>query len=465
MSEASLAGVRAVRATAHFRLKRGLDLRLDGAPQQQRIEDAATVSRVALVGADAPGVRAELRVAPGDRVRLGQALWVDRRRPAVRFTAPGAGVVTSIERGARRRLEAVEIALEGDAAETFERVAPEALASLPRERLQALMLASGLWTGLRTRPFSRIPDPGTAPRSLFVTALESEPLAPAAERIIAERSDDFARGVAALTRLTDGLVHVCTRPGAELLLPDLERVAIAEFSGPHPAGLPGTHIHCLDPVGPGRTVWHLPYPEVIALGQLLVEGRLPPERVVALTGSAFARPRLVRSRLGAATEELVHGELVREDCRILSGSVLTGRHATGSGAYLGRLHTQVCALPEEPRLRRRSWLAPGRRGRARRVLGGWGGAGAFTTSLGGRRGTFFPLERMERVAPLDLLAAPLLRALLVGDLDGAIELGCLELAEEDLALLAFLCPGKLEYAALLRAVLDEVEKLGEHGVT
>lgn len=459
------------RVCARVRLRRGLDLPLDGAPDESRVEPAPPVASVAVLGDDAPGIRPDLRVAPGERVRAGQTLFVDRRRPAVRFAAPGAGVVDAVVRGARRRLEAVVIRLdEGDGeVEAFEPVAPGHVASLPRGTVEERMLASGLWTALRTRPFGRIPDPGSVPHAVFVTALESEPLAPRAEGILAERGEAFAAGVAALSRFGDGRVFVCTRPDVALPLPDVERVVQAEFEGPHPAGLPGTHVHRLAPVGPGRTVWHVGYPDVIALGGLLLSGRAERDRVVALTGPAMTRPRLVRTRLGASTEDLVRGGLRYEACRVLSGSVLSGRRAVGWGAYLGRLHTQVCALPEGGHgARSRGWIVPGRGGRARRVLalldafGGRRGAGsgAHTTSLGGRRGAFLPLERLDRLLPLDVPAAPLLRALLVGDAEQAQALGCLELSEEDLALASFLCPGKIDYGPLLRAVLDEIEGQG-----
>jgi Na+-transporting NADH:ubiquinone oxidoreductase subunit A len=415
-------------------MRRGLDLGIDGEPETTHVGDANEVGSVALLGSDAPGVRAELRVAPGDRVRRGQTLWVDRRRPEVRFTAPGSGVVTSLERGPRRRLEALVIRLEGDEAERFDRVEPAAVGRLPRDRLQALMLASGLWTALRTRPFGRIPDPGAAPRSLFVTALDSEPLAPPAERIIAERPRDFALGLEALTRLTDGPVYLCQRPRATLPGAELERVTPAGFSGPHPAGLAGTHIHFLDPVGPDTEVWHLGYADVLELGRVLAFGELGSSRVVALTGPGMARPRLVRTRPGADLTDLLRGELLREDCRVLSGSVLSGRQASGRIGFLGRSHAQVCALPEGPAAGFAGWTLPGRGGRARRVLGGLRRSGALDTGLGGRRGAFLPLERLERIMPLRLLPGPLLRALLVGDVDTAQQLGCLELIEEDLAL-------------------------------
>jgi Na+-transporting NADH:ubiquinone oxidoreductase subunit A len=447
-------------ATARFRLRRGLDLPLAGAADPDRIEEAPPIRSVALLGADAPGVRPELRVAQGERVRLGQTLFVDRRRPQIRFTAPGAGVVRSIERGARRRLEAVVIELEGEDGERFDPCDARDVATLPRERVEGVLLASGLWTALRTRPFSRIPDPGSAPAAIFVTAIATDPLAPPVQRVAAEGAADFAVGLAALTRLTSGLVHVCTRPDAGLALPELERVSLAEFEGPHPAGLPGTHMHCIDPAGPDRTLWQVGCADVLALGRLLVTGRPCVERVVALTGPALARPRLVRTRIGASTEDLVRGSCRETACRVISGSALSGRDAVGAGAYLGRLHTQVCVLAEPRAGEPRPWLAPGWRGRARRVFGRpFGAARALplTTALGGRPGVFFPLERLERVMPGRFLVAPLLRALVVGDEDAAVALGCLELAEEDLALASFLCPGKLDYGALLRATLDQIE--------
>lgn len=413
---------------------------------------------MAALGRDAPGVRPDLRVAVGDRVRAGQALLVDRRRPEVCVTAPGAGMVTAIERGPRRRLESVVIALEDDRAVEFE--VPGAGRLPSRERIETLLLASGLWAALRTRPFSRIPDPRTHPRAVFVTALESDPLAPDAARLIGLAGEDFARGVAALAALTDGPVWVCARPGAGLPLPDAERVRLVEVEGPHPAGLPGTHVHWLDPVGPGRTVWTVAWPAVAAIGTLLATGRLPVARVVALTGPAMTRPRLVRTRAGASTEELVAGGLAPGPCRVVSGSVLSGHAAHGPLAFLGRADTQVCALAEDPRPAP-GWTAPARGGRARRVMDLLRGTAPWTTSLGGMRDAFFPLERTERVVPLDLPLGPLLRALVVGDPDAARQLGALELAEEDLALASYLSVGKLELGALLRGVLDELEKEAE----
>ncbi|HSJ98393.1 MAG TPA: NADH:ubiquinone reductase (Na(+)-transporting) subunit A [Myxococcota bacterium] len=439
-----------------IRIRRGLDLPLAGEPVQE-ITTGSAVGHVAVLGRDTVGLRAAVLVEVGDRVRLGQPLVADRREPAWRLTAPGTGRVAAIHRGERRALLSVVIELEGDGAGD-----PLPLASWSRSpapaRLRELLIESGLWMALRTRPYGRPPPPGATPRSIFVTAIDSEPGAPRPELVIAEQREAFAAGLRALAGLTEGAVHVCAAPRAELPVPDAERVRLARFAGPHPAGLPGTHIHFLDPVGPGRTVWYVGWPDVLAIGRLLADGVPWSERVIALSGPLMRRPRLVRTRAGAALDELLAGELERAPARVLSGSVLDGRHAAGPERHLGRFHRQVSAVreaSEEPftgerfslsRVFPASWR-PGRRFR-------------LSTARQGAAGPFLPVPAFERVTALGLLPSPLLAALLIGDVERAQALGCLELEEEDLALHTFVCPAKLDYGAALRRCLEQIEREG-----
>jgi Na+-transporting NADH:ubiquinone oxidoreductase subunit A len=424
-----------------YHVARGLDIELDGAPEQRIDAARRGVSSVALVGDDFPGRGLTPLVRMGQRVRLAQALATDRGRPEIRHVSPGAGIVREVLRGDRRRLLSIEIALEGEDEERFEATPSGELSALALRDVTDRLLACGLWTALRTRPFDRVPDPGATPHSIFVTALDSAPLAARAEVVLAGRHDPFVDGLRVLARLTPGTVHLCRRPGAAVPTGDLERVRAAEFSGPHPAGLVGTHVHLLDPVGPSKSVWYVGYQDVVAIGELFTTGRLPIERVVSLAGPMVLRPRLVRTRLGAALGELVAEELRPGECRVVSGSALGGRQASGWGRFLGRYHTQVIALEEGGR-RPRRW---------RRERHG-------TTALHGRPSVFFPTGAFERVLAPQLLATPLLRALLVGDAERAQALGCLELGEEDLALCAYVCPGKLEYGAFLRAALERLEE-------
>ncbi len=419
-----------------FKIRKGLDLALEGAPALE-IEAGPPLSRVALLGADYPGVRPRLEVREDEGVRIGQTLFTDRRRPRIRFTSPASGTVSQIVIGERRRLRAVVIASAGEDAERFPVLDADGIAVAKREDLEELLLASGLWIAFRTRPFGNIPDPGTQPADLFVTAVDTHPLAPPPVEIIAGRKPEFTLGLAALVRLTPGRLYLCQGPGPGLPRPDHERLVVVRFDGPHPAGLPGTHIHLLAPVSAGRTVWHVGYQDVIALGGLLMTGRVPVERIVALTGPAVRRPRLLRTRLGAALDEIVEGELFEVAGaatgahHVISGSVLAGRIASGSEAYLGRWHLQVCVLP------------------------GSGGKD-WVPARGARLGAFVPVPAYDRVLPMNILPAPLLRALLIEDDDAAVELGALELDEEDLALLGFVCPARQDYGARLRATLARV---------
>jgi len=435
-----------LRARKVYRVGRGLDVEIGGTPVQHIDEVRGATGSVALLSDDFVGQQLSPLVQVGDRVRLAEPLAVDLDRPRIHHTSPGAGVVREVLLGERRRLVSIVVDLDGDDEVRFDATPTSALASLDPEDVKERLVASGLWTALRARPFDRVPDPATSPRSVFVTATDTTPLSADAEVVLARDPEPFVDGLRVVAHLTRGPVFVCSRRGAALPIGEVDRVNLVEFAGPHPAGLVGTHVHRLDPVGPGRTVWHLGYQDVQAIGTLFTTGRVATERIVSLGGPMVARPRLIRTRLGACTDDLVCGELRSGDCRVISGSPLSGRQASGWGRFLGRYHAQVCVLPEgAPAERRRPF---GRR------------PPSTTTALHGRPTVFFPSGVHERVIPLDLQATPLLRALLVGDTAKAQALGCLELAEEDLALATYVCPGKLEYGEHLRAALERIAREG-----
>jgi Na+-transporting NADH:ubiquinone oxidoreductase subunit A len=317
-----------------FTIKKGLDLPISGAPEQV-VEDASPMRSVAVIGRDFVGMKPTMMVAEGDRVKLGQPLFEDKKTPGVLYTAPGAGEVTAINRGHKRILQSVVIRLDGEQApaEAFAAVAADRIGGLDRESVRDRLIRSGLWTALRTRPYSKVPEPGSAPRSIFVTAIDTDPLAADPQVVVNERREDFVNGLRVLTRLTDGKLFLCKAPDADIPVLDDPRLTVAEFAGPHPAGLVGTHIHFLDPVATESRVWHIGYQDVIALGVLFTEGRLDVSRVIALAGPSVRRPRLLRTRLGANTEELLSDELHPVESRAISGSVLSGRRAAGWGIY------------------------------------------------------------------------------------------------------------------------------------
>ena len=446
-----------------IRIKQGLDIPIRGQPEET-IADAAGVASVAVLGTDYVGLRPGMAVEVGDHVRLGQTLFTDKRNPGVRFTAPGAGEVTAINRGAKRALQSVVVRLEGDAAEAFDSYSPDELPKLGRAAVRENLLASGLWTAFRTRPFSRIPAPDTLPAAIFVTAIDTNPLAANPAIVIGEAAAAFACGLSVVARLTDGHVYVCTATDSGVRCPDSEQFRHAEFSGPHPAGLVGTHIHFLEPVGEKKTVWHLGYQDVVAIGELFTSGRLPVRRVVALGGPKVRRPRLLRTRVGASTRDLLDGETDPGPLRVISGTVLSGHRASGPLAWLGRYHNQITVLEEGREREFLAWMKPGsHKYSSERAFTGHlrGGRGfALTTSQNGSPRAMVSIGSFEKIMPLDILPTPLLKALLVEDTDRAKELGCLELDEEDLALCSFVCNGKYEYGPFLRMNLDEIEANG-----
>ncbi|NBC14106.1 MAG: Na(+)-translocating NADH-quinone reductase subunit A [Gammaproteobacteria bacterium] len=461
-----------------FRLRKGLDIPLSGAPAP--VADAAAIPRaqparhVAYVGLDVRGPKRlpTLEVAEGDRVRLGQPITRRKAYRQVVGTAPGSGVVEAIHRGPRRVLETVVIRLDdpehdpnGADQETFNAYSAADLDGLSRDQVIENLTASGAWLALRTRPFSMIADPGLAPAAMFVTAMDSQPLAADPTPMIRAHGEAFADGLRVLAKLTDGPLYVCTRPDAGLALPALANLRLAELAGPHPAGLPGTHIHLLRPASLRHQVWHIGWQDVIAAGRLFRTGRVDPTRIIALAGPMVANPRVLRTRVGASTNDLIQGELKGpHEARVVSGSALTGRQAVGTSAYLGRFHNQVTVLPEERERAFLGWIMPGR-GRYSAMNLFWSRRGGdplnLGTSLHGSPRAMVPVGAYERVMPLDLLPTQLLRALLVNDVETAEALGALELDEEDLALLSFVDCGKHDYGPALRRNLEQIRH--EHG--
>ncbi|MBN0987133.1 Na(+)-translocating NADH-quinone reductase subunit A [Amphritea pacifica] len=442
-----------------IKIKQGLDLPITGAPEQT-VSAAVEVKSVAVIGFDYPGMKPTMRVKVGDRVKLGQVIFSDKKTEGVDFTAPAAGVIKEINRGDRRVLQSVVVEVDGNEAEQFSKYEVSQLSSLTAEQVQDNLVKSGAWTALRTRPFSKVPQPGSQPASIFVTAIDTNPLAANPEVVIAEQAEAFANGLTVLTRLTEGKVFLCKAEGANI--PAAEGVTVEEFTGKHPAGNAGTHIHFLDPVSATKTVWTIGYQDVIAFGKLFTTGELYTDRVVAVAGPQVKQPALLRTRLGANLDELLAGRTEGENNRVISGSVWNGRKAAGPLGYLGRYASQVSVLEEGDQRELLGWIAPGANKFS--VLNMFlsklnpSKKFDFTTTTNGSERAMVPVGQFEELMPLDILPTQLLRALVTGDVVHAMALGCLELDEEDLALCTFACPGKYEYGQILRDNLTRIEK-------
>ncbi len=446
-----------------IKVRRGLDLPITGTPEQV-ISEGPVVGSVGIVGPNYHGMKPTMTVKVGDKVKCGDLLFTDKKTEGVRFTAPASGTVSAINRGARRVLESVVIAVEGDESVAFTCYGADALQSLDSAVVREQLNAAGLWTALRTRPYSKVPALEGKPAAIFVTAIDTTPLAANPEVVLADQAEAFIAGLHVLAKLTDGPIYTCKAPNADIPEASGEQFQVHEFAGGHPAGLTGTHIHFLEPVNANKTVWTISYQEVAAYGILFSEGRIETSRVIALAGPQVLAPKLIRTRLGANIDELIEGQLKTGDNRIITGSVFGGLIASGTTAFLGRYNNQVTVLLEgtdRPFLHYMragfnlfsvmniyvSKLFPAKRF-------------DFTTTTAGSERAMVPVGAYEKVMPLDILPTQLLRALIVGDTEVAQQLGCLELAEEDLALCTFVCQGKYEYGPILRDNLTRIEQEG-----
>jgi Na+-transporting NADH:ubiquinone oxidoreductase subunit A len=403
-------------------------------------------------------------VQEGDVVKLGQPLFTDKKIPSVQYTSPGSGKVVEINRGEKRVFLSLVIELSGSDEVQFSSTSQNELNSLKREDVVARLLESGEWTSLRVRPFSKVANPETTPNAIFVTAMDTNPLAPSVEKIVSMNETHFKNGLTVISKLTEGKVFVCKSPESNIQAAESQQISVEEFEGPHPAGNVGTHIHFLNPVSRKRFVWHITAQDVIAIGYLFTTGKIMTDRIIALSGSSVKNPRLLKTRRGASLTELVTNELKDESCRIISGSVLSGRNASGSEAYLGRFHQQISVIPNPVKRSFLGWLNPFVNNYSMKniVFSKLSPSKEyeFNTDLHGGHRAIVPSGNFEEVMPMDILPTYLLRALAVKDVEEAEQLGILELDEEDLSLCTFSCPSKLDYGPMLRENLTIIEKEG-----
>ncbi|MBD3676437.1 MAG: Na(+)-translocating NADH-quinone reductase subunit A [Planctomycetaceae bacterium] len=447
------------------RINKGLNLPIKGEPVQE-IVAGPDVKQVAVVGFDYVGMKPTMEVQVGDKVKAGQLLFTDKKTEGVRYTAPGSGEVIAVNRGQKRVFQSVVIQLDDqEEALEFTNYSDKSFDELTGDQVRELLVESGLWTSFRTRPFSKVPAIDAFPHSIFVTAIDTNPLAVNPEIVIRESGKDFEYGLQIIRHLTSGKVHLCKAPGVILTGGDLPSVEVHEFEGPHPAGLPGTHIHMIDPVGLKKSVWHINYQDVIAIARLFLTGKLDFERVVSLAGPRVKSPKVIRTRIGASLDDLTAGELDGDHNRIISGSVFSGRNGVAPFNFLGRYHLQISVIEEGTEREFLGWQKPGfDKFSVKKIFASAFNGKAdkfdFTTSTQGSKRAMVPIGSYEQVMPLDIIPTFLLRSLIVEDTEQSQALGCLELDEEDLALCTFVCPGKYEYGPILRKNLTRIEKEG-----
>lgn len=446
-------------------ITKGVNLPISGGVSDTTIHTLIPNAPVAVVGSDYLGLKPTMLVAEGDKVTLGQKLFEDKKNLGVFVCSPISGTVEKIVRGERRAFVSLTIRPDADAKPTAKFAAVGT--QLSREQLVNTLTQHGLWATLRQRPFDKIPSPKSTAHAIFVNTMDSNPLAFNPAILLSGRDADYLSGLEALSLLTDGKIHVCHAPETQLPKSALSRVETHQFSGIHPAGLVGTHIHFIDPVGAKKTVWHIGLQDLLMIGKFLRTGELDTSKVVAIAGPSIKEPKLVRTVRGANLSALTAGNLKDGENRVISGSVFSGRQALPDTDYLSAYDQLISVLPEGRETYLLRFFHPGQNifSKTRAYLSAFVNKDKpvtyeFNTSLQGSHRPIVPFGIYEEVMPLDILPTLLLKALIVLDTDTAIELGALELVEEDVALLSFVDSGKHDFGAILRENLTIIEQEG-----
>ncbi|MBO5856232.1 MAG: Na(+)-translocating NADH-quinone reductase subunit A, partial [Alistipes sp.] len=431
----------------NIKLCKGLDIKLAG-KAEARVEDAPLAKSYAVSPLDYENVTPKLLVKVGDKVEAGSPLFFDKNNPRILFTSPVSGTVSAINRGEKRKL--LNIAVEPDATQVYKELkVVDAKAS--RSEIVEMLLESGLWTRIVERPFGVIANPDAQPKAIFVSAFDSAPLAPDYNFVLKSEKAALEAGLALLSRLTDGKVHLSARKGDEGYMAEVKGVEYHTFSGKHPVGNVGVQIHHIDRIAKGDIVWTVNVQDVVLMGRLVMGKKLDMTKVIAVAGSEAQKPCYKRIIAGAAVESIV-GK-VSENVRIISGDVLTGV-ATAKDGYISANANMLSLIPEGnvyellgwamPRFHRFSvsrayfsWLCPKKEYK-------------LDTNLNGGERPFVVTGLYENYLPMDVYVAYLLKACLVKDLDKMENLGIYEVLPEDLALCEFVDPSKIEMQQILR---------------
>ena len=438
-----------------IKLRKGLDINLKG----KAAEELVTVKEpgfYALVPDDFPGVTPKVVVKEQEYVMAGGPLFIDKNHPEVKFVSPVSGVVTSVERGARRKV--MNIVVEAAAEQDYEEFGKQDVARMNADRVKELLLQSGMFAFIKQRPYDVIADPAVAPRAIFVSAFDSNPLAPEFEFALKGEEANFQTGLDALAKIAKTYLGISVKQKSAALT-QAKNVTITAFDGPNPAGNVGVQINRVAPVVKGETVWTIDPQAVIFIGRLMNTGRVDMTRTVAVTGSEVLKPAYTKLRVGALLTGVFAGNVTKDkELRYISGNVLTGKQVSPNG-FLGAFHSQVSVIPEGNDIHEMlGWIMPRfNQFSVNHSYFSWLlGKKEYTIDArikGGERHMIMSGE-YDKVFPMDILPEFLIKAIIAGDIDRMEALGIYEVAPEDFALCEFVDSSKLELQRIVRAGLD-----------
>jgi Na+-transporting NADH:ubiquinone oxidoreductase subunit A len=448
---------------AEFKLKKGFDIKVAGKAELQ-ITDLGAPKKVALQPIDFRGYKPKLEVEVGAVVKKGTPLFHVKSNKAVKFVSPVSGKVTEINRGERRAI--TEVVVENDSkndAEKFETYS----VSTTKEQIVETMLKGGMWPLVRQRPFSKIANPADSPRDIFISGMDTAPLAADVKFIMQGLEKEFQQGITILSKLTEGKIYLSTDGNGDGVPAFQNAINVIKnsFSGPHPAGNVGVHIHHVKPVKSPDVVWYVQPYAVAMIGRFFQTGEYPAERVIAIAGHALKKRQYYKTIVGAPVSALVtEANLDHPEARIISGNVLTGRKILHKG-FIGFYDNLVSVIPEGPKERRLiGWYRPGfnLRSHSRSFLSTWinRDENKVDTLLNGANRTFVMSGDYEKVLPMDIYPVYLAKSVLAEDIEEMEGLGILEVDEEDMALCSYICPSKHDFGAIIRDGLNLIEKEG-----
>jgi len=439
-----------------IKIKKGLDIPLSGAAE--KIYFTADPSRTyAVKPTDFTGITPKLTVHADDPVKAGTTLFFDKNNRDLKFSSPVSGKVKIVNRGERRKI--LEVVIEPDVEIAYEDFGAADPLTMNREDIITKLLESGLWPVIRQRPYARIANPDKLPKSIFIPGFDTSPLAPDRDFVVKGSHEEFQMGINALSQLTDGKIHLCLngRYPADDVFTKAQKVEFNYFQGPHPAGNTGTHIHHIDPINKGDTVWYVQPQEVIMLGRLFMTGKYDASRVLALTGSEVRKPVYYKYISGASIDTFIKDNITSDEVRYISGNVLTGTQITKIG-HVGFYDSQVTVIPEGKKFEFIGWVLPGfKKFSVSRSFLSWlmpRKEYVHDTNLHGGERAFVMTGEYEKVFPMKVYPVPLLKSIIIEDIEQMEKLGIYEVAEEDFSLCEFVCTSKIESQALIRKGLD-----------
>ena len=443
-----------------FKLKKGYDIPLQGSAER-RVEKVPKTTAVAVQPIDFRGMRPGMKVEPGDTVKRGSILFVDKQKPEILFRSPAAGTVREVVRGERRVIQRVIIDVGADSAESFDSYTPTQIAGLSADQAKEILLNGGLWPTIRQRPFDRIADFTKTPKAIFISAVDSAPLQAETDMILDGRETDFQLGIDLLPKLTERKMHLAVSSKTEAFLAKITGVETHQFSGPHPAGNVSVQIHHIDRLLAGDTVWYISPRQVAQIGAFLAKGEYPGAKTYALTGSELSDHHYVQATEGALISDLVSTPIAADKQRLISGNVLTGRQTRLDG-FIGFYDDMLTVIPELTGRRFMGWLRLGFKASSywpmffskftpRKEQ-------APTTDMNGEERSFVSTGEYEKLVPMDVLPVHLCKAILIDDIELMEQLGIYEVAPEDLALCSYICPSKIEFGDIIEKGMQTMEK-------